>query len=164
MQRKFVPLVNQPLDTKQVEAFLADIRSDGRYDADYTVGYDSKNSSQPILLVTVSDKKTGPPFLDLGVNVAAQTGGVTRATVNTILLYQDLGGYGSEFRTKLDFGFLTNLEGEYYRKLGWNGFFAAPRANVTREPFYIYSGEHASLRAPIADGWLRRRLRLHRRP
>jgi NTE family protein len=140
VSRKFAPLVNQPLDTKKVEALLADVRSDGRYDADYTVGYDSKDSSRPILLVTVSDKKTGPPFLDLGVNVAAQTGGVTRATVNTILLYQDLGGYGSEFRTKLDFGFLTNLEGEYYRRLGWNGFFAAPRANVTRQPFYIYSG------------------------
>jgi NTE family protein len=136
--RKFAPILNQPLDTKKVEALLADLRSDGGYDADYTVGYDSSDSSRPILLVTLSDKKTGPPFLDLGVNVAAQTGGVTRATVNTILLYQNLGGYGSEFRAKLDFGFLTNLEGEYYRRLGWNGFFAAPRANVTRQPFYIY--------------------------
>jgi NTE family protein len=140
VKRKFAVVLNQPVDTKQIEGLLADVRSDGRYDADYTVGYDSTDSSRPILLVTVSDKKTGPPFLDLGVNVAAQTGGVTRATVNTIFLYQDLGGYGSEFRAKLDFGFLTNLEGEYYRRLGWNGFFAAPRANLTREPFYIYSG------------------------
>jgi len=138
--RKFQPLINQPLDTKKVEAALADLRSDGGYDADYTVGYDSSDSSRPILLVTMSDKKTGPPFLDLGVNVAAQTGGVTRATVNTILVHQNLGGYGSEFRAKLDFGFLTNLEGEYYRRIGWNGFFAAPRANVTRQPFYIYNG------------------------
>jgi NTE family protein len=139
--RKFSGLVNQPVDTHQVEQLLADVRSDGRYDADYTVGYDSGDSSRPILLVTVSDKKTGPPFLDLGLNVAAQTGGVTRATVNSIFLYQDLGGYGSEFRAKLDFGWLTNVEGEYYRRLGWKGFFAAPRANITRQPFYIYNGQ-----------------------
>lgn len=139
--RKFASLVNEPVDTKKIEALLADLRSDGRYDADYTVGYDTGDSSRPILLVSVNDKKTGPPFLDLGVNVAAQTGGVTRATVNSIFLYQDLGGYGSEARLKLDFGFLTNVEGEYYRRIGWNGFFAAPRANLTRQPFYIYNGQ-----------------------
>jgi NTE family protein len=139
--RAFAPIVNQPLDTDKIEKLLAEIRSNGGYDADYTVGYDSKDSSRPIVLVTVSDKKTGPPFLDLGVNIAAQTGGVTQATVNAILLYQNLGNYGSEFRGKVDFGWLTNVEGEYYRRVGWNGFFVAPRANVTREPFYIYDGQ-----------------------
>lgn len=138
--RTFAPIVNQPLDTDKVEKLLAEVRADGRYDADYTVGYDSKDSSRPILLVSINDKKTGPPFLELGANIQAQTGGVTRATFNSILLYQDLGGYGDEARLKLDFGFLTNIEGEYYKRIGWKGFFAAPRANITRQPFYIYSG------------------------
>lgn len=142
VQRKFAPLVNQPVNTDQVEHLLAEVRSDGRYDADYTVGYDAKSSTRPILLVTVDDKKTGPPFLAVGVNIAAQTAGVTRATVNTILLNQDLGGYGNELRTRIDFGFMTRVESEYYRKLTWNGFFAAPRADVTREPFYIYQGNY----------------------
>ena len=141
--RKFSPLVNKPVDTTKIEALLADIRADGRYDADYTVGYDSNNNRpdrRPILLVSVNDKKTGPPFLDLGINVAAQTGGVTEATVSSIFLYQDLGNYGSEFRARVDFGFLTNVEGEYYRRLTWSGLFAAPRANITRQPYYIYDG------------------------
>jgi NTE family protein len=137
--RKFAPLVNQQLDTKKIDSLLADIRADGRYDADYTVGYDSASSDHPIILVTVSDKKTGPPFLDLGFNLAAQTGGVTRATVNTIFLYQDLGNYGSEFRAKVDFGFLTHAEGEYYRKLDYAGFFVAPRIDFDRTPYYIYN-------------------------
>jgi NTE family protein len=139
-QRKFAPLVNQPLDTDHVEKLLAQLRSDGGYDADYTVGYDSSSSTQPILLVTVSDKKTGPPFLDVGINVAAQTGGVTKATIDNILLWQNLGGYGSEARFKVDFGYFTRFEGEYYRKLGWGGLFVAPRAGITRTPYYIYSG------------------------
>jgi NTE family protein len=145
VQRKFAPLVNQPVDTDQIEKLLADIRSDGRYDADYTVGYDSNSNSpdrRPIILVSVNDKKTGPPFLDLGLNVAAQTGGITEATVSSIFLWQDVGNYGSEFRAKIDFGYLTNIEGEYYRRLNWSGLFAAPRANVTRQPYYIYNGNY----------------------
>ncbi len=139
-QRYFAPLVGQPVDTKKIDDLLAQLRSDGRYDADYTVGYDTAQPDRPILLVTVSDKKTGPPFLDLGINIAAQTGGVTRATVNSIFLYQDFGGYGSELRAKLDFGFYTRFEGEYYRKLTTSGFFVAPRTDVLRTPYYIYSG------------------------
>ena len=140
-RRKFEPLVNQPIDTKKVEGLLADLRADGRYDADYTVGYDSQNSDRPILLIDVEDKKTGPPFLAVGFNIAAQTGGVTRATLEGILIDQDFGGYGSELRGKIDVGFLTLLEGEYYRKLTASGYFVAPRANLTRQPYYIYSGD-----------------------
>jgi len=139
VNRKFAPLVNQQLDTKKIDALLDDIRADGRYDADYTVGYDNASSDRPIILVTVDDKKTGPPFLDVGANVAAQTGGVTRATINTIFLYQDLGNYGSEFRAKVDFGFVTHAEGEYYRKLDYAGFFVAPRIVFDRTPYYIYN-------------------------
>jgi NTE family protein len=159
-ERLFAPLLNQPVDTKHVEKLLSELRSDGRYDADYTVGYDKTDPSRPILLVTVSDKTTGPPFLKVGFNLAAQTGGVTRATVNTILLDQDLGGYGSELRTNIDFGFATRLESEYYRKIAWSGFFVAPRAEITRTPYYIYSGNIrlserlAQFAGPGADvGW-----------
>ena len=88
----------------------------------------------------MKDKPTGPPFLVAGFNLEAQTAGVTRATVNTILLYQDLGGYGSELRTHIDFGFFTRVQAEYYRKINWAGFFVAPRGNITRTPYYIYSG------------------------
>ncbi|WP_275943227.1 patatin-like phospholipase family protein [Granulicella sp. 5B5] len=143
VEKMFAPLVDKPVNTDEVEKLLAEVRSDGRYEADYTVGYDSavpSDSQRPILLVTVSDKKTGPPFLDVGINFAAQSGGVTRATLDTILLYQDLGGYGSELRTNIDAGFLTRLKSEYYRKLGDTGYFVAPRMDLSRQPYYIYSG------------------------
>ena len=41
VQRLFAPLVNQPVDTRKIEALLDKVRADGRYDADYTVGYES---------------------------------------------------------------------------------------------------------------------------
>jgi len=145
VNRKFASLVDKPLDTKKIDSLLADVRSDGRYDADYTVGYDSASSDRPIVLVTVADKRTGPPFLDVGFNLQAQTGGVTRATVNTVFLYQDLGNYGSEFRAKVDFGFLTHAEGEYYRKLNYAGFFVAPRIVYDSTPYYIYDSNNYRL-------------------
>ena len=140
VNRMFQPMVNQPVDLDQVESLLADVRSDGRYDADYTVGYDSAKSDRPILLVAVNDKKNGPPFLELGANIEAQSGGITRASLDTIFLWQDLGGYGSGFRARADVGFSTRLDGEYYRKLTWSGIFAAGRAGIARQPYYIYNG------------------------
>ena len=160
-ERLFEPLVNQPVDTDKVDALLAQLRSDGRYNADYTVGYDNADSNRPILLVAVADKPTGPPSMEIGANIAAQTGGVTRATLSTILLWQDLGGYGSGFRANVDVGFLTRVQGEYYYKPNpFSGFFIAPRANITREPFYIYQGNYrvserqSQFAGPAADvGW-----------
>jgi NTE family protein len=142
--REFAPVVGRPVDTDEVERLLVNLRADGRYDADYTVGYDQSNADQrdrPILLVTVSDKKTGPPFFDIGLNLAAQSGGVTRATVNTILLYQDFGNFGSELRAHIDFGFYTRFEAEYFYKPDRYGVFLAPRAGITRNPSYIYQGD-----------------------
>ena len=137
------PIVGQPVDPDAIEKKLAEIRSDGRYDVDYTVGYDNAHSNDPIVLVSVNDKKTGPPFLSLGLDLEAQTGGDTRATFATILNWQDLGGYGSGFRAKFDIGYLTKFEAEYYwkpRPLGH--IFLAPRADIIRQPYYIYQKDY----------------------
>ena len=237
VQRLFAPLVNAPVDTRKIEALLDQIRADGRYDADYTVGYETAaqfaaqaagkvplrpgavpvpvattvqaagsagaedqrshdanagkagaaianpkgkapvananvaatladdpnapglaatktatNASladvedRPIVLVTVMDKKTGPPFLLLGANVQAQAAGITRATVEATLLDQDLGGYGAELRTHLKLGYLTDLNTEYFRPINSisatnRTFFVAPRAGLLREPFPIFANQ-----------------------
>ena len=152
VQRMFLPLVGRPVDTKAIDGLLDNIRADGRYEADYTVGYQSRDPSsqqaeQPIVLVTVTGNKTGPPFLLFGANVEAQTTGVTRATVEGILLDQDFGGYGSELRVHVKVGFLTQVNGEYYRRLfdtskPAGAIFLAPRAGILREPFYIYQNQN----------------------
>ena len=139
----FNPVLGKPADTDQIEKLLGEVRADGRYDADYTVGYANPESNDPIVLVDVQNKKTGPPFLDLGFDLQAQTGGITRATVATILRYQDLGGYGSGLKVNIDLGFLTRLQGEYYwkpRPLG--NYFVAPRLGLTRQPYFIYQNDY----------------------
>ena len=124
IQHKFAPLVDQPINPNAIESLLDEIRSDGRYNADYTVAYDAPstnaapdpNADRPSVLVTVSDKTTGPPFLLVGTNVVAETSGVTRGTLEGIFLDQDLGGYGSELRANIKVGFLSQLDAEYLRR------------------------------------------------
>ncbi len=150
VQELFAPLVNQELDTARVESLLAEVRSDNRYEADYTIGYETEGTHRPIVQVTVEDKKTGPPFLLLGANVAAQTGGVSRATIEGVLLDQDLGGYGSELRTHIAMGYLTDVETEYLRRLPnvgglrlsgpVRGGFVAPHVGLLRQSYPIYTG------------------------
>ncbi len=227
VQHLFAPLVNQPVDTARIEALLDQVRSDGRYQADYTIGYESAGQfaaqqagaaplpkgtadapvstgqpgsipaekkpqnppagsaspdtrgnaapgtpgassspaapvpddtqavtersladipARPIILVTVANKKTGPPFLLFGVNIQAQTTATTRATVEGIVTDQDLGGYGAELRSHFALGYLTDLGTEYFKPLNnitnpEHVVFVAPRAELLRQPFPIYQGD-----------------------
>jgi NTE family protein len=158
VERSFQPLTGQPLDTKKIDDLLDEVRGDGRYDADYSVSYEAKSETQPSILVTVADKRIGPPFLLLGANVEAQTGGVTRATLEGIFLNQDLGGYGSELRTHVKVGFLTELNSEYCRALPDLGLlrggnlFVAPRVNLLREPFYIFQNQRRIAERQLENG------------
>jgi NTE family protein len=167
VQQSFDRLVGQPVNTTAIDRLLAEVRSDGRYDADYSVSYDDPagsngtggpDSGRPAILVTVEDKKIGPPFLLVGANVEAQTGGVTRATLEGILLDQDLGGYGSELRTHIKAGFLTEFDSEYYRALpklssGLHGsVFVAPRIDLLRDPFYIYVNQRRIAERQLENG------------
>lgn len=254
IQRLFAPLVNQPVDTAKIEAILDQVRSDGAYDADYTVGYETPQqfaaqaagqkplpsgtvdvapatspsqlptgtvptaptegrpqgapnpklgtgptsnqpgvaktsptptyppggkpnaspeetslsdspegfgiaktqavtaksladiAARPVILVHVAAKKTGPPFLLAGINVETQVPAFTRATVEGILTDQDLGGYGSELRTHVKLGYLTDINSEYFRPLNplastEHTLFAAPHVGILRQPFPIYRNQ-----------------------
>ena len=102
-----------------------------------------------MILVDVTQKSAGPPFVLVGADVEAQTGGITRATIGGILIDQDLGGFGAELRSHVTAGYLTHLDTEYFRPLnflsaagrsGKGTFFVAPSAAFHREPFPIFSG------------------------
>ena len=158
VEETFQPLVGKPVNTTAIDKLLDEVRSDGRYDADYSVAYEAPADTQPSILVTVADKKIGPPFFLVGANVEAQTGGVTRATLEGILLDQDFGGYGSELRTHIKAGFLTELNSEYDRALprlttpAGGSLFVAPRVDLLREPFYIYVNQKRIAERQLENG------------
>ena len=150
VERLFAPLLNKPTDTKAIEATLDDIRASGRNDADYTIVYDhtttfTSDNNPLTLVVDVQDKKIGPPFADIGLNVQAQTGSAARATLESIVLYQGLGGFGSELRGNIKVGFLTDLNAEYLRRVlpsgVAGGYFVAPHGGILRQPYYIFDNQ-----------------------
>jgi NTE family protein len=176
VEQRFQPLIDQPMNTAAIESVLDDIRSDGRYDAGYAVTYEEGQGNRPSILVTVTDKKTGPPFLELGANLQAESGISPRASVEGILLDQDFGGYGSELRTHLKVGWVTDLSTEYYRRLPSlsggrptpdtlpSDIFLAPHLNLLRQPFYIYQNQRRlsqrqlqSIGGGIDIGWSNQR-------
>lgn len=253
IQRLFAPLVNKPVDTAKIEALLDQVRSDGAYEADYTVGYETAQqfaeqaagkvalpsdvinvptatrpdqlpsappsapatpqatpgapnpkisnaptsnqpgvqqtgtqpvapdthevapasdakpvsrpgaaglaatkdvtseslsdvAARPIILISVTRKKTGPPFLFLGANIESQTTAFTRGTFEAVVLDQDFGGYGSELRSRVKLGYETELGSEYFRLLNplsppEHTVFVAPHFDFLREPFPIYDNQ-----------------------
>ena len=245
VEKLFAPLVNEPVDTSKIEALLDQIRADGAYNVDYTVGYETTEQfraeqagkaalpadtvqvpvltqlaanapaidrtgevdrsttptpmatsgspdptpdamigndkpgaggmagtlpatdqsladigNRPTLLVTVTPKKTGPPFLLLGANVEAQAGGITRATADAILTYQDFLSYGSELRSHISVGYVTLLDAEYFHPLNFLGaegrsgehtVFVAPRFAFLRQSFPIFDVGTGNGRDRIAD-------------
>jgi len=141
VEARFKSVPGTTLDPSQIESLLNDVRSDGRYNADYSVEYINGDQRRPQVHVTVKDKSIGPPFLLLGSNFITETGSLTRFTMQGRILDQDFGGYGSELRTVIAGGSQTQFSSEYYRKLTRHGLFVAPKIEFARMPYNFYNDQ-----------------------
>ncbi len=54
---------------------------------------------------------------------------------------QNFGGYGSELRSDVRIGYLTQAGTEYYRPLGASRFFIQPSVQILREPVYLWEDQ-----------------------
>ena len=106
-------------------------------------------AARPIILVDVTRRKTGPPFVIVGANLEAQTNAFTRATIEGIILNQGLGGYGSELRSRVVVGYRTELATEYFRPLNpltpEHTVFLSPHADFQRTPYPIFNSTQTHL-------------------
>lgn len=151
----FKPIEGQPISAANTLNALNPVQSDGVYSATwqtfgpspaasaFTPDVPSPNAPSPDsgILVHLSKDPTGPPYLLIGPELAAETSNITRMELNMRLVDQNLGGYGSELRANADLGFMTVLNAEYYRLLTPNGFFIQPHAGLVREPVYIWANQ-----------------------
>ena len=120
--------------------------------ADAPAGYQNGPGDVDLNL-WVHDRSYGPPFLLLGGSVIAQTGGTARATVDAVLTQQDLGSYKSELRTRIRFGFLTEVSPEYLKRFSGTRLFLAPRLSFLRQPVYIWDNQRKiAERSSITSG------------
>lgn len=140
------PLKGKPIEPKPVVHALDRVQSNETYEAEFVTiaprGPDgSLRGPDNGLLISLEPKRNGPPFLLLAADITAVTDNVTRGTIDLRLLNNDLGGYGSELRTDLRIGFLTEASTEYYRLLREDGLFVQPHAGLLRQPVYVFHNQ-----------------------
>jgi NTE family protein len=134
--------VGRPLEPEQLENELTKITGQGRYEGlEYAVLPANERSNHNLLQISVKEKYSAPPTLNLGIELDGSEVDQFNFTIGGRLTLYDLGKYGAEWRSDVKVG-LNNLFGtEYFYPLGANGFFAAPRISYRRDALNIFDGE-----------------------
>jgi NTE family protein len=144
------PLVGKPITAPRLTTALTGVEGNETYQGTFE-SFDpakpkARDQSQAFepdtgVLVRLTPVRNGPPFLLMGADVTASTSNVTRATLDARLIDQNLGGFGSELRSDLRVGFLTQASTEYYRLLSQSGYYVQPTVGILREPVYLWQNQ-----------------------
>ena len=128
-----------PVDPKQIEAVLVQEYGTGRYT---TAGYAGRLDADGArtLEVNLAEKLHGPPFVYVNPEVRGEDSGRTDLTINSRFVFLEFGGQNAELRADLSIGSHTLAGIEYYRRIGQNGWFWAPRASFDRRQSSYFSG------------------------
>lgn len=143
------PLQGKPLTSPAILSALKPVESNGTYSAGFTTfnptqpasAASSSSSQDTGVIVRLGHDPVGPPYLLVGGEGEAVTSNVTIVELKTRLIDQNLGGYGSELRADVRFGYLTDVSAEYYRLLTPRGLFVEPRIGLVREPMYVWANQ-----------------------
>jgi NTE family protein len=123
---RFASSIGKPLNERAVETELSRITGWGRYDSlSYSV---LRNGDRNELKIKVREKQHGPPFINVGFEINGSEADDIRFTINGRLTMLDIAGYRSELRTDIGVGSSTQFCTEFYKPLGNQGWFLAPRA------------------------------------
>jgi NTE family protein len=148
------PLIGKPITAPTVTAALRNVQSNLTDQAKFETfrQEDGAPESAPQdrtvalgpddgIAVKLSSTKPGPPYLMMGVDISAASANVTRTTFDARLINPNLGGYGSELRTDLRMGFLTQASTEYYHLVSKGGLFIQPNLGLLRQPVYLWQDQ-----------------------
>ncbi len=130
----------------RVEGTLAREFGTMRYNwIDYST---TERDGQNGLAVRLIEKRHAPPFLFFAPEIRGEDAGRATLTLNTRAVFTEFTNRNAELRADLSVGSRTLLGAEYYRRLGTQGFFLAPRASYSRTQTNLYS---LGLRSGEAD-------------
>jgi NTE family protein len=131
-------LENLPLNFHDVSKEITFLVGDGRYaSADYRW---TERDAHTGLLVQLKEKRHGPPFLFSVLNLEGSQTTNVRLILGARLVFPDVGGPFSEWRTDLLGGSTSRFATEYYWRIHGNRTFLAPRGFAEFTHTGIYSG------------------------
>jgi NTE family protein len=139
-------LAGKPFEEERTNHFVTELRGNGGATAFYETFHESapESPTPPAhlqddgLAIHFRPNWDGPPYLLLGADVVAMTGNVTSSIFDIRFVDQNLGGYGSELRSTIRLGYLTNIDTEYYKPIASKGFFVQPHLGLSRDPVYFW--------------------------
>jgi NTE family protein len=116
------PFVGQPVATEAFEKVLTEIMGSGFYES---IRYEFQmRNSEPVLVVTVTEKPNGPPFINFALQ--GNTGGDrTEVNLRSRTTAFNVLGAASELRLDLTVGTTASVMAELYRPLFKSNWFGA---------------------------------------
>jgi NTE family protein len=138
LERNLSKIKNLPLNFHDTSKSLTFLVGDGRYaSADYRW---TERDGSTGLLVQLKEKRHGPPFLYSVLNLEGSQTTNVRLVLGARIVFPDLGGPYSEWRTDLLGGSTSRFATEYYWRIGGRRAFISPRGFAEFTHTGIYSG------------------------
>jgi NTE family protein len=150
VRRDLDSLRGQPINPKTVSESLRRVEGNGGYTASFeTISSVASSSSDATagqspddgVIVHLSETGGRRAILMAGADITAATSNVTRLSLDFRVVNRDFGGFGSELRTDVRVGFLTQFATEYYRQLASTSYFVQPHLGILRRPVYLWSNQ-----------------------
>jgi NTE family protein len=143
-------LQDRPFDEIRTDAIVSELRGGGAFSSFYETFRTSAISVPSLearpapdngIAIHVLPNWDGPPYLLAGADVVAMNSNVTNTTFDLRLIDQNVGGYGTEWRSDARLGYLTRLATEYYLPIYSSGFYFQPHLQLVRQPVYLWQDQ-----------------------
>jgi NTE family protein len=136
---KFHKFVGQPIDVDKLERAISDALGTGLYSTiNYTI---VERDGKPGLRIRPREKDHGPPFINLGLNILADSANNVQFGVGTRVTFFNLMGPGSEVRVDGAVGQPATLAGELFKPIkAGSRAFVAPHAYLNQQIVPYYQG------------------------
>jgi NTE family protein len=139
LEVKFEKFIGQPIDADKLERTIGDVLGSGLYGTiNYTI---IDRDGKPGIRIRPREKDHGPPFVNLGLNILADSANNVQFGVGTRVTLFGLVGPGSEVRVDGAVGQPATLTGELYKPLkAGSRAFVAPHAYLNQQIVPYYEG------------------------
>jgi NTE family protein len=142
LRNRLSEFVGKPLEPQKLETELTRVTGQGRYEGlEYTILPNSGRSNLNLLQISVKEKYSAPPTLNIGLQIDGSEVDEIDFTIGGRLTVYDIGKYGAEWRSDIRLGSANLFATEYFYPLGSKGIFVAPRTGYRRETLNVFEGD-----------------------
>ena len=139
VQRRLKAHVGRPLNPQLLDRDLLLLTGAGRYDT-ATYRY-AAEPGPPVLIIRVTPKPHGPPFLSVALDLQNTQASDVEATIRGRMVLFDVLGAGSEGRLDISVGNTMAASAEVYRPINGTGLFLSPRVFAERRDAPLFVDE-----------------------